>query len=213
MMEIEIKQSGPDVPDATYPMILTGIKGDPENPVLPRHVVPDKGPNAGTDLYFWDWQFAIDRPGQAYDGTEFEYGTSTKTGPRSKMYGLLTALLNGQKPTVGTKLTKDQLVGRRCLATIQKTPEGYCEIVSFSALPIENLQQSFAQATGAPVAPPAAAPAPVVPPEQVPQQIIPPQPAPAPQPVAAAPAAPNPTPAPQSVPTPAPIEQAGDLPF
>lgn len=188
---IEIKQSGPDVPDGVYPMVLVDIKGDPEHPNQPRHVVPDKGPNAGTDLYFWDWAFRINIPGDhPLNATEpFEYGTSTKTGPRSKMYGLLTALLNGAKPAMGMQFSKEDLIGRQVHATVQHDEAGYCEIVSFSAIPAHLQQQAFAAQTGAPtqgtpVAPPAAAaPIPGVQPGPAPeqqfrpQQIVPPMPA------------------------------------
>lgn len=194
---IEIKQSGPDVPDGVYPFILSDIEGDPADPNQPRHVVPDQGPNAGKDLYFFDWIFAIDSPGHPLDGTTFKYGTSTKTGPRSKMYPLLTALLNGAKPSVGTVFTREQLIGRRLLGTVQRNDAGYCEIVGFSAMPAQMQQQAFASATGAPVAAPAVPTAPQAvsqpvagAPAFVPQQIIPPQPQPAPStvPVGAAPA-------------------------
>lgn len=207
---LEVKQSGPDVPDGTYPMILTAIEGDPDIPDAPRHVVPESGPNAGKDLYFFDWKFSIDAPNHPLDGTEFKYGTSTKTGPRSKMYGLLTALLNGQKPAVGMVFEKNQLIGRQVLATVQRDESGYCEIVSFSAVPVMAQQAAFARATGAPIAPQPAQsapqpPAPAAPAQFVPQQIIPPQPA-----AAAAPGqfVAQPATAPASAPV-----AADDLPF
>lgn len=182
---VEIRQSGPDIPDGAYPVILSQIKGDPENPNQPRHVVPEQGPNAGKDLYFWDWVFAINVPGgHPLDGTEIEYGTSTSTGPRSKMYGLLTALLGGARPAVGMTFEKNQLEGRQALATIQRDEAGYCRITNLSALPMQASAQPVAAAVGAPVppaAPVAAQPvAPVAPAAAgLPiQQIVPPQPAP-----------------------------------
>lgn len=188
---IEIRQSGPDIPDAVYPLVLVDIKGDPENPGQPKHIVPEKGPNAGKDLYFWDWQFAIDQPGHPLDGFELEYGTSLATGPRSKMFPLLVALQNGIRPQVGQKLAMSLLKGRRVLGTVQHDEAGVSRIVSFSAMPAGMQQQSFAAATGAPVATAAidpTQPGPAVPPAQPApavtqpgwqppmQQIVPPQP-------------------------------------
>jgi hypothetical protein len=182
---VEIKKSGPDVPDGAYPMILTAIEGDPENPNQPRHVVPETGPNAGKDLYFWDWKFRINIPGDhpLNETPEFKYGTSTATGPRSKMFGLLTALLNGQRPAVGMAFEMNDLIGRQVYATVQRDEAGYCDIVGFSPVPAHLQQQAFAQTTGAPtqgtpVAPqPAAAPPQPAPGQFVPQQVIPPVPA------------------------------------
>jgi hypothetical protein len=167
---LEIKQSGPDVPDGSYPMILVDIKGDPENPSAPRHVVPESGPNAGKDLYFWDWTFRINIPGEhpLNEQPPFEYGTSTATGPRSKMFGVLTALLNGARPTIGQTFEKDDFIGRQVYATVQKDEVGYCRIIGLSPVPAHLQQQAFAQATGAPTQGTPVAPL-------APQQIIPTQ--------------------------------------
>lgn len=145
---VEIKQGGPDIPDGVYPLQLNEIRGDENDPEAPRHVVPEQGPNAGKDLYFWDWIFVVDTPGQPGDGEELRYGTSTATGPRSKMFGLLTALFNGVRPPVGTKLEKKQLIGRRVLATIARDEAGYVDIVNISAMPTSMQSQGFANDTG-----------------------------------------------------------------
>lgn len=197
----EIRSGGPSMPDGVYPVILTDIKG-------PKTVVAQRGPNAGEEVQLFDWTFAVDQPGHPLDGTEINGSTSTSSGPRSKMFAWLTALLNGAAPAVGTAFEKEQLVGRRALATIQKDADGWPRLVNLGAMPVSMQQQSFAAATGAPVVPPAAVPAAPAPaPQFVPQQIIPPQPPPA--------AAPNPTPAPATVPAvpPADLSQVGDLPF
>lgn len=169
---LEVKQSGPDVPDGSYPMLLTAIKGDPEDQNQPRHVVPEQGPNAGKDLYFWDWEFKINIPGEHPLNAQpaFEYGTSTATGPRSKMYGVLTALLNGARPTIGMTFEKDDLIGRQVYATVQKDEVGYCRIIGLSPVPAHLQQQAFAAATGAPTQG-----SPIAPPTFSPQQIIPTQ--------------------------------------
>jgi hypothetical protein len=157
---ITIKAGGPDIPNGTYPVILTAIKG-------PKTVTAQRGPKAGQDIDLLDWVFAIDAPGNQYDTLEVEATTSTASGPRSKMYGYLTALFNGVAPAVGTNLSRDQLVGRRALATIQKDEEGWLRITNLGALPVSMMQQQFAQATGAPTqangapAPTASGPAPL----------------------------------------------------
>lgn len=181
---VEVKQSGPDIPDGAWPVILTAITGDKDDANAPRHVIPEQGPNAGKDLYFWDWTFKINVPGgHQLDGTEIEYSTSTNSGSKSNMYKLLTALLNGIAPTVGASFEKADLIGRMALASIQRDPSGFCRITAFMAMPASMQQQAFAAATAAPLAPqaPAAAPvAPAAPPAAAAlpiQQIVPPQPA------------------------------------
>lgn len=141
---ITIKAGGPDIPGGTYPVILTAIKG-------PKTVTAQRGPKAGQDIDLLDWVFAIDSPGNQYDGLEIEATTSTASGPRSKMYGFLTALFNGVAPAVGTTLSRDNLIGRPALATIQKDEEGWLRITNLGAIPVGMMQQKFAQMTGAPV--------------------------------------------------------------
>lgn len=141
---ITIRAGGPDIPAGTYPVILTAIKG-------PKTVTAQRGPKAGQEIDLLDWVFAIDAPGNQYDSLEIEASSSTASGPRSKMYGYLTALFGGVAPAVGTALSRDQLIGRHALATIQKDEEGWLRITNLGAIPVGMLQQQFAQATGAPV--------------------------------------------------------------
>lgn len=140
---ITIRAGGPDIPGGTYPVILTAIKG-------PKTVTAQRGPKAGQEIDLLDWVFAINAPGNQYDALEIEATTSTASGPRSKMYSYLTALFGGVAPAVGTALSRDQLVGRQALATIQKDEEGWLRITNLGAIPVGMLQQQFAQTTGAP---------------------------------------------------------------
>ena len=137
---------GADIPDGVYPVILTDIRG-------PKTVTAQRGPNAGQDVDLLDWIFNVDQPGSPVDGLEISASTSTASGPRSKMYSYLTALLNGVAPAIGTGFEKPQLVGRRALATIQKDVDGWARIVNLGAMPVTQQQQQFAQATGTPVQP------------------------------------------------------------
>lgn len=142
---IEVKSGGAsDIPDGVYPVILVDIKG-------PKTVTAQRGPNAGTDIDLFDWVFAVDQPGDPLDGKEIEASSSTASGPRSKMYAFLTALLNGVAPAVGKGFEKVDLVGRRALATVQRDPDGWPRLVNLGALPIAMQQERFAQATGTPV--------------------------------------------------------------
>jgi hypothetical protein len=139
---IEITQSGPDIPDGVYPVTLVDIKG-------PKTVTAQRGPKAGQDIQLLDWQFAVDDG--PHDGVVIEVSTSLASGPRSKMYGFLTALFNGVAPNIGAAFEKPQLVGRRALATIKKDEQGWLRIENLGAMPLSMQQQKLAQTTGAPV--------------------------------------------------------------
>lgn len=140
---IEVTQSGPDIPDGVYPVTLVDIKG-------PKTVTAQRGPKAGQDIALLDWEFAVEQIGP-HDGVVITASTSTASGPRSKMYSFLTALFNGVAPAIGTGFEKDQLCGRRALATVKKDEAGWLRIENLGAMPASMISQRVAQATGAPV--------------------------------------------------------------
>lgn len=123
-------------------------------PPEPRTIFPQSGPNAGKEVQLRDWTFALE------DGTEVTGSASTASGPKSKTFAWLTALLGGTPPVVGTAYPKSQLVGREALATIAIDEGGWAKIANLSARP-------KARAV-APVAAPVAAPAQPVAPDQLP---------------------------------------------
>jgi hypothetical protein len=152
---IEVSSGGSSLPDGAYPVQLSDIRG-------PKTVTAQRGPNAGSDIDLLDWVFHVAAPGTPHDGEEIVGSTSTASGPRSKLYAWLTALMNGVAPAPGTRFEKDQLIGRLAVATIQKDQDGWPRLTNLSAMPVANQQAAFAASTGAPVAPqPAAAAAPV----------------------------------------------------
>lgn len=173
----EVKAGGPDIPDGVYSVTVVDITG-------PHTRTAQNGPNAGEQYTAFDWTFAIDDG--PYENTVLQENSSTASGPRSKLYKWLTALLNGQRPQVGAKFEVTDLRGRRAFATVQReTPDAWPKVVNLGAMPVANLQQGYAAATGAPIQAPPAADAIATMPIQ---QIVPPQP----QSTPAAPAVPAP---------------------
>lgn len=154
---IQVNPGGPsadnDIPDGVYPLILTAISD-------PRTVSATRGPNAGKDIDLIDWTWAVDSPGHPFDSREVPSSTSTASGPKSKMYAYLTALLGGVAPAPRQGFEKTDLVGRRVLGTINHDEDGWVRLANVSALPAQMVQQAFAQATGLPTVqqPPEAAP-------------------------------------------------------
>lgn len=129
MSFIQIKAGGPDIPEGSYPVVLTDILG-------PKTVLAQRGPNAGKEIELLDWIFAINAPGHPADQQQIETSSSTASGPKSKLYAFLTALFDGIPPTVGASYEKGQLIGRQCLAQIAKDPDGgWLRITGLVALP------------------------------------------------------------------------------
>lgn len=139
----EVKAGGVEIADGVYPVILTAITG-------PKLVTAQQGPNAGKEIELFDWTYAIDAPGTPEHDTEITASTSTASGPKSKMFSWLTALLGGKPPAVGTKFEVTDLVGRAALATIRTGESGWPKLENLGAMPAAMLGQRVAAATGAP---------------------------------------------------------------
>jgi hypothetical protein len=158
---ITVSQSGSDIPPGVYPVILASIEG-------PKTIVPQSGPNAGKEVDILSWNFVVS-DGEWQD-TEIEATTSTSSGPRSKLYGFLTALFGGTPPPTGASFEAKDLSGRVALATIDRTESGWPRIVNLGAMPATMLAQHVGRVTGAPLAA-----QPVSGPPVVPQQVATPQ--------------------------------------
>jgi hypothetical protein len=95
----------------------------------PRTIFPQTGANAGKEVTLRDWTFALE------DGTEVRGSASTASGPKSKSFAWITALLGGTPPTVGQVVPFSQLIGREVLATITVDEGGWSKIANLSAKP------------------------------------------------------------------------------
>jgi hypothetical protein len=132
-----------DVDEGVYEVVLTDISE-------PKTVLAARGPKAGQEIQLLDWTFAI--VGGKHDSKELQTSTSTASGPKSKMYAYLTALLGGKPPVIGQAFEKTDLVGRMALATVAIDEGGWPRVANLGALPASLLSQHVAKATGAPIA-------------------------------------------------------------
>lgn len=174
---ITVNRGGPEIPaefvPGAYILVLTDITG-------PKTVTAQRGPKAGQDIDLLDWKFEIfDGP---FAGLVVESSTSLASGPKSKIYSYLTALL-GRPPATGQGFEKQDLVSQLALGTISIDDGGYLRIDNLSAMPATMLGQKVAEATGAPMTAPGA-PGPVAAPVAV---AAAPTPAPVPTPADALP--------------------------
>jgi len=152
--DITIGASGPnpdeDVPDGTYPLMLVEI-GEW------REITIQRGERQGQQMFLRDWNFRV-TDGE-FAGRGVRSSASSATGDKSKQYGYVVALNGGTKPKVGDKFNVDDLVGRVALGKVIHDDGGYPKVDALLAMPVQQVQQQFAQATGTP----AAAPAPAAP--------------------------------------------------
>lgn len=111
-----------DIAPGTYEATLTEISE-------PRTIFPQSGPNAGKEVQLRDWTFALE------DGTEINGSASVASGPKSKTFAWLTALLGGTPPVIGQSYPKAQLIGREALVTIAIDEGGWPKITNMSARP------------------------------------------------------------------------------
>lgn len=146
---ITVNAGGPEIPDGVYLVQLTKISD-------PRTVTAQQGPRQGEEVDLIDWTFTIDQPGSDLHDQVIDASTSTASGPRSKMYAWLTALLGGVAPVVNTSFRKSDLIGRYALATTRKSESGWPKIENLGAAPAALLGARIAQATGVPVQVPGA---------------------------------------------------------
>jgi hypothetical protein len=115
----------------------------------PRIIYPQSGPNSGKEVELRDWTFALD------GGDIVTSSASTRSGPKSKAYSWITALIGGTPPPAGTTFPFSQLIGRGAIATIAIDEGGYLKITNLSAIPKARAPRAPAPepAAAAPVAP------------------------------------------------------------
>ncbi len=113
-----------------------------EDGVHAATLVAIEGPRSGVNKQTgeayeaMDWVFAVD---DAPDDASLVWAsTSVASGPRSKMYGFLTALLGGKAPAVGQGFEAEDLVGRMALLTIRRDEEGWTRVETEPVKPSET---------------------------------------------------------------------------
>jgi hypothetical protein len=146
---ITVNQGGSDLPDGVYSVTLVEISE-------PKTVTAQRGPKAGQDINLLDWTFAVD-DGSQFDGETIQASTSMASGPKSKMYSWLTALLGGIPPAIGQSFERTDLTGRRALATIRKDESGWPRLENLGAIPAAMLAPAAPAAASRMAPSPAAA--------------------------------------------------------
>lgn len=110
--------------DGTFPATLVSYE---------RKGPFDDAKKPGEQYHLLEWGFSIDDAG---DNSMVWTATGESTGPKSRTFGIISALLGGKQPPVGTKLEIEKhLIGRRALVTVRKDERGYMKVDTVSAMP------------------------------------------------------------------------------
>lgn len=101
--------------------------------------------NPGEEFKLHEWGFAIDDDDLPDDEKMVWCTSGESTGPKSKTFGIITALMGGKQPPVGTKLNIEQhLVGRSALVDVRENDRGYLDVVAVTPLP-KSMQKGGAK--------------------------------------------------------------------
>lgn len=94
----------------------------------------------GEQFKLHEWGFAIHG---APEGAEMVWVKSGEsTGPKSKTYGIISALLAGRQIPNGTTLDINKhLIGRMALVTVEENDKGYLDGTTVTAMPAALLAQ------------------------------------------------------------------------
>jgi hypothetical protein len=120
---ITVSAGTPAIPAGTYPATLVGIR--------PKSLVT-KFSTDGKEQDFLEWTWLVEAPDK---DVEINSLTSTATGPKSRIFEYLLALLGTPKVDVGAGFDEGDLVGKKVLVSTTVTEDGFAKIDQIVAAP------------------------------------------------------------------------------
>ena len=134
-------KSGSSVPAGTWLAELVGI--------APKRMVTQYSKN-GEEQDFLEWTWLVHgREGDA----EVTSLTTTATGPKSRIFEYLVALLGADKVKVDAGFEESDLVGKQVMVQIVLTDDGFSKIDKIMGAPQGGAQPVAATAAPVPAAP------------------------------------------------------------
>jgi hypothetical protein len=121
--ELVIEIGAGDVEDGTYTATLTAIE-----PLTVDTTNPDTGQAETRDLL--RWVFAIEPEGREVRGL-----TSRATGPKSKLYKWIGAMLGADALGTGVKFRRRDLIGREIMLVVGRDKNGWGTVTDVVPLP------------------------------------------------------------------------------
>jgi hypothetical protein len=142
---ITVTAGTPVLPAATYPATLIGIK--------PKRLTT-KFSKPGTEDDFLEWTWLVEGSDKDVEVTSL---TSVATGPKSRIFEYLTALLGAGNVNINDGFDENDLVGKKAQLSIVVTEDGFSKVDQIVAPVVTRASRA-----AAPAAAPAAPAAPVV---------------------------------------------------
>jgi hypothetical protein len=138
---ITVSAGTPALDPGTYPATLVGI--------APKRLVTKFSKN-GEEQDFLEWSWLVEGPEK---DIEINSLTTLMTGPKSRIFEYLLALVGPEKAAVGAGFEEDDLVGKKVLVTTIVDDGGFAKIERIVAAPRGRATPAAAPATRAPQPP------------------------------------------------------------
>lgn len=125
--QITVNSGVPDgeLEPGTYPAACDGVE---------QKTINVKGEDR--EVYIWKYQVATENDdGSAGEPVAVEGLTSTMSGPMSKTYKTLVALLGAEAVQPGVSFELGDLKGKQCLVVVAHNDSGYAKVTEVMSLP------------------------------------------------------------------------------
>lgn len=121
---IEVSSGAPTIPQGTYPASVVGIT---EKSLATKYSKP------GQEDDFLEWTWLVHLPGGHTE--EIRSLTTTATGPKSRVFEYLMALLG--KVDIGDGFEESDLVGKQAMLSIIINDDGFSKVDRVVAMPAQ----------------------------------------------------------------------------
>jgi hypothetical protein len=140
---IEVKPGTPMVPAGTYSASLIGIR--------PRRMVSQFSNPPGQEEDRLEWTWLVDGPDKEVEITSL---TTLATGPKSRIFEYLLALVGPDKAQVGAGFEESDLVGKGVMVSVIVNADGFSKIDTIVAAPVVGAKaKASANGASSPAAP------------------------------------------------------------
>ena len=121
---ITVSAGTPAIPAGTYPASLVSV--------APKRLVTQFSNPPGSEQDFLEWTWLVEGPERDIEITSL---TSLATGPKSRIFEYLLAMVGPERAAIGAGFDEADLVGKSVMVSTVETPEGFAKIDKIVAAP------------------------------------------------------------------------------